>query len=174
MTEASPDCTARGSFTSISFDNASLVHSNLGGMGGRCSTPGLCLELETPTTPRQLLYEGLGRTSAGSLISMRGVNESEYRAWRYQITGIKRQTFGSITGFFGVINLLGPRDREQRPPNKFWSGQFTTVQLRYSFEDENSAPISLERTYLSFYDLDTGTARFDGSFRHAPCTRRAH
>ena len=43
----------------------------------------------------------------------------------------RRQEEGDSTGFFGAINLLGPRSLRQRPYTKFWSEHFTYTQLRY-------------------------------------------
>ena len=57
---ASPACVHADSFTSISFDNATLVTSNLGGEGGRCSTAGLCSQLESASTPPDIYFAGVG------------------------------------------------------------------------------------------------------------------
>jgi hypothetical protein len=45
---------------------------------------------------------------------LRITNESEYRAWREGLNGLSRAT-GTLVAKFGVINLLGPRSRQQRP-----------------------------------------------------------
>ena len=47
--------------------------------------------------------------------------------------GVKRQAIGQHVGYFGAINLLGPRTINQQPPDKYWTDQFTVVQLRFSF-----------------------------------------
>ena len=80
------------------------------------------------------------------------------------MNGIKRETEGDQTGYFGVLNLLGPRLNQPGPPITQWNPTFTFVQLRYTFIGRNSgAPIVLDRTFMSFYDFDTGVPRFDGS-----------
>ena len=46
---------------------------------------------------------------------LRVTNQSEYRAWRTGVNGITRRTQGAVTGYFGSINLLGPREPSMRP-----------------------------------------------------------
>ena len=38
-----------------------LVRSNLGGLGGRCDSAGLCTELQKDTTPREIYLRNVGR-----------------------------------------------------------------------------------------------------------------
>ena len=79
-------------------------------------------------------------------------NESEYRAWREKNNGVKKRA----NGFFGVVNLLGPRSTSMTPLNRLWNSYFTFVQLRFEFVDGRTRdPLALERTYMSFYDFDT-------------------
>ena len=106
---------------------------------------------------------------------LRVTNETTYRAWNSRQNGVKRQSSGDGEGFFGAINLLGPRSVNQRPASQYWSDQYTMVQLRFDFLKESSTdsysisglaglePVTLERTYLTFYDLDTGEATTEGS-----------
>ena len=142
----------RDSFTPIGFDIAKLIRSNLGGKGGRCVTPGLCEELQTESTPREILYQTVGFTRpplAYEAIDLRVTNETEYRAWRIRLNGIKRQRTGDSFGYFGVINLLGPRAPGQPGgPDTQWDPEFTFVQLRYTFLGRNTrGPIVIDRTY---------------------------
>ena len=60
-------------------------------------------------------------------------NVSEYRAWKTGHNGVKRQSFGDVEGFFGAVNLLGPRATTQQPADKYWNSYLTVVQLRYDF-----------------------------------------
>ena len=56
------------------------------------------------------------------------------RAWNPRINGVKRtQGTGAAAGYFGVINLLGPRSPLQRPADRFWREHFTYVELEYAF-----------------------------------------
>ena len=135
---ASPTCVHADSFTSISFDNATLVTSNLGGEGGRCSTAGLCSQLESASTPPDIYFAGVGAvvdatSGTTATVDLRVSNETEYRARNANLNGIKRQEEGGSTGFFGVVNLLGPRSQTQLPLTLFWHNHFTYVQLRYDF-----------------------------------------
>jgi hypothetical protein len=94
------------------------------------------------------------------------------RAWNPRHNGVKRQEVGGNAGYFGAVNLLGPRSLTQRPFSQFWSDTFTIVQLRFDFLREATdgayqqlglsglVPIELERTFISFYDLDTGEPTF--------------
>jgi hypothetical protein len=96
------------------------------------------------------------------------------RGWNVRQNGVKRQASGiGIEGFFGVVNLLGPRLTTSRPFHRFWHDLFTIVQLRFDFLTETQqdisyqqlglsglVPIELERTFISFYDLDTGEPTF--------------
>ena len=95
-----------------------------------------------------------------------------YRAWSPNHNGIKRRALGTIEGFFGAINLLGPRLERQTPRYKHWSTYFTFVQLKYEFlhgnrmDDANSGtcgtqtvsgvsgmPVIINRTFMTFYDV---------------------
>ena len=116
---------------------------------------------QTAATPHEIYIANIGRHSSGEQIDLRIVNQSEYRAWNQNLNGVKRRSQGAISGHFGVINLLGPRSAAQRPFDKFWNAHFTYVQLRYRFVNgATSAPLTIFRTYLTFYDFDTGAARF--------------
>ena len=81
-------------------------------------------------------------------VDLRVANASEYRAWNVGSNGIV-QTSG---GFFGLINVLAPRDAGT---GSDWHGDVTYVDLRFEFVDPiNGAPLTLSRTFLSFYDFD--------------------
>jgi hypothetical protein len=201
-------CLPRGmAYTNITFDNAVLVQSNLGGQGGRCVTRynsaadvttswrDLCLEAQpgvnhtdapfvphVPPSPgrwgnQHVLLQNLGvkQTYDGNGVVTRSdqlwlliSNESEYRAWNPRPNGVKRTSWGTMTGSFGAINLLGPRSSTSRPANKFWHSEVTIVQLRYNFVTEKSAgsyysdstgarglrPLDVGRIIFSFWDVD--------------------
>ena len=103
--------------------NGILEHSNLGGLGGRCTMPGmeeLCITRGAPTasTPHEMLFRGIGRPNDNYLtpehvmdtVDMRITNISEYRGFNTLTNGIKDGTPNSnATGCFGSINLLAPR-----------------------------------------------------------------
>lgn len=131
-----------------------------------------------------MLFRGVGNTlDTNQEIWMRVTNESTYRAWNPRHNGVKRRSEGTSTGFFGALNLLGPRSitqvigdsRSGLPTavwpravpccalhrcahvarvtprvsgftpcawqsrrDKYWSDQYTMVQLRYEFFVETS------------------------------------
>ena len=97
------------------------------------------------------------------------------RAWNPRHNGVKRQQEGDRVGFFGAVNLLAPRSPTQRPLDRFWHAAYTIVQLRFDFLTEVSfgsytssglgglSPLQLDRTYVSFFDVDTGEPTFAGS-----------
>ena len=63
--------------------------------------------------------------------------------------GVKRQSQGDLEGYFGAINLLGPRLTTQRPYDKHWSSHFTYVQLRYDLLSGTGGELlSLGRTFM--------------------------
>ena len=98
-------------------------------------------------------------------------NETEYHAWNTEWNGLKRRFESSdLDGYFAVVNLLGPRDSSQTSAVAGWD-RFTYVQLRVQFVTDKSshggsarAPIVLPRTYMTFYDFDTGQPQFEGSY----------
>ena len=156
-------CTPTRAHTWIEFDGAELVRSNLGGQGGRCDTnspvydgefasASQCVDgARTPSTPPEVYIRNVGTAPSGARIDLRITNESEYRAWNPNHNGIKRQTEGARTGYFGAINLLGPRLSAQRPFEKYWNEHFTFVQLRYEFLDGASGqPLIIGRTFITF------------------------
>jgi hypothetical protein len=57
---SSTDCIPLDSFLSLSFAEATLVRSNLGGQGGRCTVLGVCDELQTASTPREIYFRNVG------------------------------------------------------------------------------------------------------------------
>jgi hypothetical protein len=108
-------CESSG-FVFLDFTQATLVQSNLGGQGGRCSmltafgTPS-CIEpaplVSTPNNSH-LLFSDVGRVLGGGdapeaeRVWLQITNETEYRAWNANANGVKRQMYGGETGFFGV------------------------------------------------------------------------
>ena len=88
----------------------------------------------------QLLIRGVGTTlDTNQEIWMRVTNQSVYRAWNSRHNGVKRRSEGTSIGYFGALNLLGPRSATQNRPEKFWAAQFTLMQLKYEFLVETSA-----------------------------------
>jgi hypothetical protein len=145
-------CIDEKSFTPIKFDLSTLRTSNLGGMGGRCDTaPDQCDFPRNASTPREVYVSNVGKTRFGSQIDIRVTNETEYRAWRVGPNGLKRQRSSpgsEVSGYFLVINLLGPREPTQ---GFYWNDAFTFVQLRYEFiKADTGSPIEVDRTFLTF------------------------
>ena len=57
-----------------------------------------------------------------------------------------------------MINLLAPRDIRQW---RVWRTDYTYVQLKYEFINQDTGlPVALSRTFMTFYDFDTGTHHF--------------
>lgn len=156
-----PSCEPIASFTRLSFESARLVRSNLGGLGGRCDadeSPSECESGATAAdTPREILIDGIGIASSGEEISLGIVNVSEYKAWNNVYNGIKHNGIGH----YGVVNVLAPRRATSMPSElaNWLEPHGTHVDLRYEFRSSRTgAPLTLERTFLTFYDLDTGKA----------------
>ena len=94
-------CTPPEAFTALSFDNAMMVQSNLGGQGGRCtdvtfsdgsfvSWTSLCDDQEPAVnTPANmhLLFRNLGKLPSGEQINLRVTNETEYSRPRTDLKG---------------------------------------------------------------------------------------
>ena len=97
------------------------------------------------------------------------------RAWNPRHNGVKRQQEGDSTGYFGAINLLGPRSPTQRPLDKLWYSTFTGAQFRFDFLREPQpgsyaasgvnglSPLTLQRLFFTFWDVDTGQPTFANS-----------
>jgi hypothetical protein len=148
-----PACQPHNSFTRVSFDDAHLVRSNLGGLGGMCTAdPDKCtadVSGSSSSSEDDIYISGVGVSASGESIDMRISNETEYRAWKAAINGIK-QTGSDVesSGYFAVINLLAPREASS---GSYWHETLTFVQLRYSFVGSSSGlPILLDRTFLTF------------------------
>ena len=67
-------------------------------MGGRCRTPGLCDEVQSPSMPREILFKGVGYDVGSTRIDLRITNQTEYRAWVIDRNGIKRVSSDGKTG----------------------------------------------------------------------------
>ena len=117
----------------LSFDNATLVGSNLGGIGGQGAPDAL--------TPPVIRYHNVGRRADGAVIDLEVRNLTAYRAFAARNNGLKAQDAGS----FGVINLKAADV----------AGSSSFVELRFSFLDATTdAPVTLPRTHVTFYDFD--------------------
>ena len=126
-------CIPADAFTAISFDHTRMVRSNLGGQGGRCrdttysdgtsvAWSDVCEErcdALVCTSPPEIYLGNVGVDPSGFCIDLRITNETEYRANNANVNGVKRELYGTTEGFFGVLNLLGPRRPWQRPYYKF-------------------------------------------------------
>ena len=92
-------CPNAGTFTSLSFENATLVRSNLGGLGGRCdptSFPHECADgALTSQTAHELYFDNVGKTADGRSIGLAVRNASEYRAWNPTINGRRNSQDGA-------------------------------------------------------------------------------
>ena len=200
----SEGCEPPGSFVHIKFDEAKVVHSNLGGIGGQCdeaywSTPEekelyRCTGPQiSASTPHEIYITNIGKnneleplykndddgvpyqqTNIGAVIDLRITNLTEYRAWEaggLKWNGLKRadkdgHTAGAFgSGSFGNVNLKGPRSATQSWPWYTTAGTLrpaTYVELLYEFVTGSAkTEITLPRTFMTFYDLDTGRASGD-------------
>lgn len=82
-------CIPGSSFTGIRFDDAVLVRSNLGGLGGRCDDASLCVEPQTVSQAnglREVRIQDVGLADIDGRgegyqtpIDLRIRNESEYK-----------------------------------------------------------------------------------------------
>ena len=180
---SSSRCIERESFVYLDFASATrddglsdpsscdgiLEHSNLGGLGGRCTMigqEGLCRSAPNASTPHEILMRSVGTLGRGESIDLRITNESEYRGYNPEINGIKASATTSQTGCFGVINLLAPRSTR-----RVWSTIFTFVQIRLEFlSTATGATVTLPRTYMTFCALLRHATRLCSTPRHAaPC-----
>lgn len=173
MRQLSPElCIPLYSFVHLQFDQASLVRSNLGGHGGPCciECDAACDERETAATPHEMYLRDVGINElgtgwiggdGGAAIDLRITNTSLYWPRAAIQNGMKRRTDGPY-GSFGSLNLLGPGTGTSDGP--VWSPDFTFVELRFEFLTRSSpwssnaalSPATLPRTYVSFFDFDTG------------------
>ena len=162
-------CVDRDSFVSLSFHDATVVHSNLGGLGGQCGIKVFdCDENEvTDATPHEMLLRGVGVNNVGpaandEVIDLRITNTSEYRHWTPNTNGIKRgEDDTSNTDAFAVINLLQPRSVAQGTSQ--WNRVLTITQFKFEFITGSSqTPLWLQKTYLSFWDYDESLAEEEG------------
>ena len=109
----------------------------------------------------------IGQTGTGECINLRITNETEYRAWNTKINGVK-VTGPSLSGYFGVINLMAPRSPHLQGPKYVWHTSFTFVQLKFEFrsggdgshdharcvESRLDLPLLIDRVFMTFYDPD--------------------
>ena len=71
-------CSIPEAFVALDFNRASLVRSNLGGIGGRCATAaGQCEETQTESTPHEILIRHVAVDDALGSINLRITNQSE-------------------------------------------------------------------------------------------------
>ena len=73
------ECEPPTAFAYINFEPSTLVRSNLGGQGGRCTTEGLCAEAPDALTPHEIYIRNVvPARSADDPIDLRITNQSEY------------------------------------------------------------------------------------------------
>ena len=69
----------------------------------------------------------------------------------------------ALQSVFGTVNVLGPRAPNSRPLNMLWDAHLTFVQLRFDLlrrqPNRDGPPLTLERTFLTFYDFECAAAR---------------
>ena len=91
-------------FTHLNFENAFMVRSNLGGQGGKCTTVGVCDELQSASTPHEMYIRNVATGPNGERIDLRVTNATEYRASRPHQNGLVDNKK------MGKINLYGPQN----------------------------------------------------------------
>ena len=80
----------------LSFDNATLIASNLGGKGGPNDPTSI-------STPHLIHYGGVGAMPDGTRIDLTVSNATEYHAYNSNNNGLAVKANGTL----GAINLLG-------------------------------------------------------------------
>lgn len=90
-----PECQPPNTFTQLTFANARLARSNLGGLGGRCDAkPELCTHGSTTSMPHEIYIEGIasikedggeGHSERNVQVDLRITNMSEYRGWNVNV-----------------------------------------------------------------------------------------
>jgi len=159
-------CVVGDSFVALNFHDATVVHSNLGGLGGQCGIKVFdCDENEvTDATPHEMLIRGVGVNNVGpaandEVVDLRITNTSEYKQWTPNWNGIKRgEDDTSNTDAFAVFNLLQPRSVAPQ-----WNSVLTITQLKFEFITGSSqTPLWLQKTFLSFWDYDESLADEEG------------
>ena len=80
LSSVAASCPSSSDYVEINLNAASIRRANLGGLGGRCATPGRCLELESASTPAEIYLENvatlLEADGASARIDLRITNES--------------------------------------------------------------------------------------------------
>ena len=95
-------------------------------------------------------YDDAFDPDEGQLIDLHITNLTEYRGYDTWRNGVKVTDHGA----FGVINLLAPRSVSM---GHSWDLEHTFVRLLFAFTSSTTQqPLTLERTFLTFYDFDTG------------------
>lgn len=87
-------------YAELSFFDASMTVTNLGGMCGLKAVPSLCANYES----RELRYANLGINNEGFSVDLRITNTSEYVEWNAGNTGCG-DTDNTGCGDFGMINI---------------------------------------------------------------------
>lgn len=95
-------CVPRGSFTPLDFPSSTLVRSNLGGQGGKCTSTAICDEVTNSGTPHEVYIRNVATSPAGASVDLRITNASEYKASRPENNGL------TATKYFAEVNLFGP------------------------------------------------------------------
>lgn len=160
-------CAVPGSFTNLDLQYATMIRSNLGGQGGRCSKWNRCEEPETAETPHEIRIADVGvHRLNGKAIDLRITNESEYFGYNTDVNGISVRSGGS----FGVINLRAP---SYPPASRYWNQDYTYVQLNFTFIDGSTMlPLTIDRApRAASLELPTHTAH-PHTLPNAPCRCR--
>ena len=132
----------------LSFQDATVIWSNLGGLGGQPGTSG---HDGTPsnTVAPSIRYGNVGRTTVEATntiieLDLEISNLTAYNAYNTGNNGIKEAAEGDRPSF-AVINLLSPRQHETTQSTK----------LRFTILDHATGqPVALPRTFFTFFDLD--------------------
>ena len=118
----------------LNFDNASLVVSNLGGLGGPTGS--------NVNGPPVMRIGGVATLADGTVIDLEISNVTAYEAFSSDQNDLKPKSGGT----FGSINMLAPRSSDV---------ESTFVQLRFAFlSASDDSLVTLGRTYVTFYDFD--------------------
>jgi hypothetical protein len=128
------DCRSTDSVVAISFDQATLTRSNLGGVGPDFGAP--------PT----LYFANVGHDPQRGRVDLEVFNLSAYRpSWATYGT-LENRLINSTNGTFAQIGLQVPQRGE--------TGAVAFVELRFAFRDAHGRPLALHHTDFSLYDFD--------------------
>jgi len=102
LARANAACVPPDSFTPLDLTGARVVRSNIGGLGGECTSVGACDEIQTASTPHEMYLRNVARSPSGQQVDLRITNATEYRSNTPELNGL------TSLGDMAELNLFGP------------------------------------------------------------------